>query len=129
MPGKRVASSCWRKRKMRLSRSSSFTRRVRRRSSEKVLRRNSPSVRGRSMSEPPNTFRNYTREGRLRAWVCCRSDRKIKIFTTEETEVHGVNLAERGIHPSVDVAVAAGSFARGGGSAKVRNDGLEIADQ
>jgi hypothetical protein len=39
---------------MRLSRSSSFTRRVRKRSSEKVLRRSSPSVRGRLMKGTPN---------------------------------------------------------------------------
>jgi len=29
----------------------------------------------------------------------------------------------------MDVAVAAGFFAGGGGSAKVRNDGLEVADE
>src|ERR1700683_5746997 len=67
MPGKTPESACRRRRAIRLSRSSSFTRRVRKRSSEKALRRNSPSVPGTDMREPPNTFLDYTRDSGLRA--------------------------------------------------------------
>jgi len=42
------------------------------------------------MKEPPNTFLNYTREGR--ASGCGFSSRKIKTFTAKDTEVHRVSL-------------------------------------
>src|SRR5580704_2101003 len=128
MPGKMLASSCWRKRAMRLSRSSSFTRRVRRRSSEKVLRRNSPSVRGRDIKPPRQTFINYTRKSGLRVWSGLT--RKIKIFTTEGTGVHGVSLCRTESRPfSVDVAVASGLLSGTGGATDVGEDGFEIADE
>src|ERR1022692_3100493 len=47
MPANTGASPLARSRLVRFSRSSSLTRRVRKRSSEKILRRSSPSVRGR----------------------------------------------------------------------------------
>src|SRR6266513_3788023 len=47
MPGNTGASPFTRSRVVKLSRNSSLTWRVRKRSSEKILRRNSPSVRGR----------------------------------------------------------------------------------
>jgi len=63
MPGKMLASSCCRKRAMRLSRSRLSRGRVRKRSSENELRRNSPSVRGRLMKNPRGKyFLDYTRK-------------------------------------------------------------------
>src|SRR5579864_8745924 len=56
MPGKTGASPFSRNRATRLSRSSSFTRRVRKRSSENWLWRRSPNVRGTLMNGTP---RNY----------------------------------------------------------------------
>src|SRR4030088_116126 len=53
MPGKTGASLLDRRRSTRLSRSSSFTDRVRERSSEKALLRSSPRVRGRLMIGTP----------------------------------------------------------------------------
>src|SRR5580658_4127677 len=123
-----LASSWWRKRVMRLSRSSSFTRRVRRRSSEKELRRNSPSVRGRDIEPPRETFVNYTRKSRLR--VSALPAHKVKIFTTEDTGVHRVtpDWAE-GRTFSMYVAVASGLFAGAGGAAEVGDDGFQIANE
>src|SRR5580698_10393526 len=60
MPGKTAASPFSLRRAMRFSRSSSLTWRVRKRSSEKRLRRRSPSVRGTLMKGPPPQT-NFTR--------------------------------------------------------------------
>src|SRR6202050_751927 len=128
MPGKMLESPCWRRRAMRWSRSPSFTRRARKRSSEKVLRRNSPSVRGRDIEPPRQTFINYTRKSGLR--VSARSRAQIKIFTTEGTGVHRVTLYGLRVGMlSMDVAIPAGFYARAGGAAEVGDDGFEIADE
>src|SRR5580704_12599256 len=117
MPGKMAASSGWRRRAMRLSRSSSFTRRVRRRSSEKVLRRNSPSVRGRGMREPPGELRRlYAEERGLGFGLRLSGFRRIAEARSPTAEARYL----------VDVAVAAGFGAGGGGTAEVGNDGFEI---
>src|SRR5882672_2416575 len=118
-----LVSSCWRRRAIRLSRSSSFTRRLRRRSSEKALRRNSPSVRGRLMREPPNSFLNYTRE---EAGAVLRLGPQDKNLQHRGHRGSQVTLSRPTL---VDVTVAAGFFAGGGGAAEVGNDSFKIADQ
>src|SRR5690349_18505337 len=62
MPSKTGASPFLRSRVVRFSRSSSLTRRVRKRSSEKALRRRSPNVRGTLMKENPHELQrgDYT---------------------------------------------------------------------
>src|ERR1700689_1397013 len=60
MPGNTVASPLARRRAVRFSRSSSFTWRVRKRSSEKLLRRRSPSVRGRLLMKGTPTNKTQT---------------------------------------------------------------------
>src|ERR1022692_4859248 len=125
MPGKMLASSCRRRRAMRLSRSSSFTRRARRRSSENMLRRSSPTVRGRLMREPPNTFLDYTRKSGVRLPA-------IGVWQISDAHCFGATTARSrkpGAEVSADVAVAARLFAGSGGAAKIGDDGFEIADQ
>src|SRR5258708_172097 len=56
MPGKMGVSAFVRRRDERFSRSSSLTRRLRKRSSEKGLRRSSASVRGRLMKTPGDEY-------------------------------------------------------------------------
>src|ERR1700679_3729673 len=112
MPGKMLTSSCWRRRAMRLSRSSSLTWRVRRRSSEKSLWRNSPRVRGRDMKTPERNFGDYTRDGGLR------------------TRLSGFDTMAEACSPKADalssmhVAVAAGFFTGVGGAAEIGDDGF-----
>src|SRR5271168_2492978 len=66
-----MPESSWRrKRAIRLSRSSSFTRRARRRSSEKVLQRNSPRVRGRGMRNPREKLHKLYAEARASGFGC-----------------------------------------------------------
>src|ERR1700688_1801447 len=128
MPGKMLASSAWRKRAMRLSRSSSFTRRVRRRSSEKALRRNSPSVRGRLMREPPgkNTFLDYTRKCGLRASALGLRQKLSMQTVTWFAEARRPKADAR---LSVDVAVAPSLFPAPGGAMEIRNNTFEISDE
>src|SRR5580700_10586325 len=128
MPGKMPASSCSRRRTMRLSRSSSLTRRVRRRSSEKVLRRNSPSVRGRGIG-PPGTFINYTRKCGLQGPGF--GLRLSGFGKTAYPPVFGFAearspIAEAGV--LMHVAVAAGFLPGIGGAAWVGDDGFQIVD-
>src|SRR5271169_1351729 len=109
---------------MRLSRSSSFTRRARRRSSEKVLRRSSPSVRGRLMRTPEYFPKLYAEDAgfglRLSGFNRFPRCSLLGLLKPEARKPKPV---------LVDVAVSAGLFAGVGGALQVGDDGFEIADE
>src|SRR5215469_11385559 len=77
MPGNTAPSPCCCKRATRLSRSSSFTRRVRKRSSEKLLRRRSPSERGTLMTGTPTYAARSDYTPRCRTSFGCKRHRLV----------------------------------------------------
>src|SRR5579863_1263701 len=137
MPGKTGVSSFCRNRTERFSRSSSLTRRTRKRSSENGLRRSSPSVRGRLMPEPPNTFLDYTRKsGHQASVIGFRRNLLMRAANVFETcrkpqasgraEARGPS-AEAG--RSADVAVASGFPAGVSGAVQAGKERLEVFGQ
>src|SRR6266496_3709729 len=88
MPGNTGASPFTRSRVVKLSRNSSLTWRVRKRSSEKILRRNSPSVRGRLLMKgtPTNKLSPIIRAGAIAVSRPARDPESRRALTTEDTE-------------------------------------------
>src|SRR5208283_5885526 len=128
MPGKMLASSVLCKRAMRFSRSSSFTWRVRKRSSEKAVRRSSPSVRGRLMKTPRTILywiiRGFETRGSYEA-----AGSKVQ-WGLKHDFIYSPNAGpEALLHPSAHVAVTPGRLTGAGGAMEVGDDGFEISDK
>src|SRR5215470_763606 len=105
---------------MRLSRNSSFTRRLRRRCSEKGLCRNSPRVRGRLMTGTPTTTLKAIIRSDV-AWPRCWT----LGHAGEDILPSGIPVSGR---QSTRVAVAAGFLTNLYGAAEGGQDTLEIFD-